>query len=334
MNIRILSVFLLIILFAASADSATNGFLSFEYAQILLKDAEKGGTFQGVQIGLVFSDQISPAIGYSAELHWRENRLEAREAWLKFFSSEYFRLQMGLYLVPFGIYNSSRRPYETLLVNPPLNIQYAFPAYWRDIGAAVEGRAGRFGYVVYFGNGLAEAASLNEGQQFLDNNANKSLGGRIRWLFSQTFEAGYSYCRGKVDVAAERQADFHAVDISWKEQYFQIQAEYTRGGMENPEGYSRGKIEGYYVQASMTLRSFNPVICFQDLKYCDPFRGPGFFPPGTAGEGIDIDRNRWAFGIVFSPAPGVLIKLEYDMDKDRLADFDENGMILQAALRF
>jgi hypothetical protein len=47
-----------------------------------------------------------------------------------------------------------------------------------------------------------------------------------------------------------------------------------------------------------------------------------------------VDRSRWTFGVVYAPAQGVLFKLEYDMDKDKLTDVMENRITLQAALRF
>ena len=334
MKIRIIGAVLLFSLFVTHAPGATNGFLSFDYSQGLSKDVEEAGIFHGVQIGLIFSGLISQAIGYSAELHYRDGRFEAQEAWLSLFSSESFRFKMGLFLVPFGKYNSSRRPYETLLVHAPLNIEYTFPSYWRDIGAVAEGRIGSFSYSAYLGNGLAEGASLSEGQQFEDNNANKSLGGRISWFLSQAFEVGYSYYRGKADDADERETVLHDVDVSWNDQSFQILAEYTRGGMDNPESFERGEVEGFFVQTSITLQSFYPVISFQNLKYSDLFHGQGFLPSGEAGDGIDVDRSRWTFGVVYAPAQGVLFKLEYDMDKDKLTDVKENRITFQAALRF
>jgi len=334
MKTRIAYAVLVCFLCASISEGATHGFLSFNYSRALSKEIDDGGAFQGVLIGLQFSDLITPAIGYSAEIHLSEGRLEAQEAWLRFFSSESFRLKMGLFLVPFGRYNSSRRPYENLLIHPPLNIEYSFPPYWRDIGAVVEGRVGSFGYSAFMGNGLAEGASLNEGQQFGDNNANKSLGGRINWFLSQAFEVGYSFFRGKVDVEEEREIVLHDVDVTWNDQSFQLLAEYTRGGMDNPEGFERAEVEGFFVQASLSLQSFHPLVCFQNLTYSDLFHGQGFLVSEGEGEGIELEKNRWAFGIVYAPAPGVLLKLEYDLDKDKRTDVKEKRLTFQAALRF
>jgi hypothetical protein len=334
MRFKYFIVLLVLFVSAPSIEARTNGYLSFEYSRGLQNDEQKSGSFQDVQLGLVFSGALSPGIEYLGEFLLKEEGVEVEQVWIGFFSSETLRLKMGLYLVPFGRYNQFSRPHENLLVYPPLNVVHAYPQRWRDIGILAEGRIGSFVYSAYIGNGLSEGSALDEGQQFGDNNRNKGVGGRVGWLVSQSFEVAYSHYRGKIDAEDTRKTVLQGVDLTWSPEGFHMLAEYTRGISENPEGYEKGEVEGFFVQVSLVLQKIRPVASVQKLKYSDPFHGPGFFAPDTPGDGIRIDLTRWALGLVFAPLPNVLLKLEYDLDKDRNADLKSSAITFQAALSF
>lgn len=334
MKTRIFVAVLLLFISTPIIQATTNGYLSFEYFADLKNPDGKSNSFQNAQVGILFSGALSLSIDYAAELRYQEGKVHADMAWVRFFSSDKFRFKLGLYLVPFGRYNGSSRPHETLLVRPPLNIESAYPSRWRDIGAVIEGRIGGLAYSVYSGNGLSEAEALNEGQQFFDNNTNKSIGGRIGWFLSQGFEVAYSLYRGKMDESNSRTTLLQSVDVSWNTEGFQLLSEYTRGEAENGEGFDAGRIDGYFIQASVVLQKILPVVCYQKVRYTDPFRGAGFLSPDIQGQGIDRDRIRWAFGIVYQPSMSILLKIEYDLERDRLADIRTSAIFVQAALSF
>lgn len=334
MKKRVFAVVFVLFVSFQSVEGETNGYLSFEYSRKYRNAEIKTGTFQNIQIGLIFSGALSPDIGYLTELRLRDGKIEAEQALLRFFSSESFRLKLGLYLVPFGKYNQYGRPHETLLIHTPLNIAHSFPSSWRDIGLVIEGRTGSFEYVLFAGNGLSEGMNLNEEQQFIDNNANKGIGGRISWFLGQSFEVAYSYYKGKFDSANERKTVLQCIDMTWSTEDLKVQGEYTRGGVENPSGFSKGKTDGYFIQASFPLQKIHPVVSYQKLNYSDAFHGQGFVSPSVPGMGILFNQSRWAFGVVFVPYPNVLIKLEYDLNKDETIGLKKSALTLQAALSF
>ena len=333
MKKRVFAVVFVLFVSLQCVEGETNGYLSFEYSRDL-KTAEKNNTFENIQLGLIFSGSLTPGIGYLAELRLHGGQIETEQAWLKFFSSESFQVKMGLYLVPFGKYNQHGRPHETFLIHTPLNIAHSFPLNWRDIGLVIEGRIGKFVYELFAGNGLSEGVNLNEGQQFIDNNVNKGFGGRLGWFLTQSFEVAYSYYRGKVDAANERKTVLQCVDLTWNTESFKVLGEYTRGEIGNPVEFSEGTIEGYFIQASISLKKIHPVVSYQKLNYSDPFHGQGFVAPNIQGEGIHFNQNRWAFGIVYIPTMNVLLKLEYDIDKDESIGRRKRTLTLQAALSF
>ncbi len=333
MKKRIFAVVFALFVSFQCVEGETNGYLSFEYSRNL-KTVENNNTFQNTQLGLIFSGSLTPGIGYLTELSLHEGQVETEQAWLSFFSSESFRLKMGLFLVPFGKYNQNSRPHETFLIHTPLNIAHSFPLKWRDIGLVIEGRIGNFVYELFTGNGLSEGMNLNDGQQFIDNNENKGFGGRLGWFLAQSFEVAYSFYRGKVDSTNERKNVFQCVDVTWSTESFKVLGEYTQGEIENPMEFPKGTTDGYFIQASISLQKIHPVVSYQKLNYSDPFHGSGFVSPNIKGEGINFNQNRWAFGIVYIPTMNVLLKLEYDIDKDESMGPKKRTLTLQAALSF
>ncbi len=334
MNKRFICIIFFLFVSLQVVQGETNGYLSFDYSKNLKNAEKKPDSFQNIQLGLIFSGSPSPNIGYLAELRLSDKKVEAEQAWVRFFSSESFRLKLGLYLVPFGKYNAFGRPHETFLIHTPLNVAHSFPSSWRDIGILIEGRIGSLLYEVFAGNGLSEGKSLNEGQQFSDNNKNKGIGGRFSWFLSQSFEVAYSHYRGKADADNKRKTVLRCVDMTWSTVDFKVLGEYTWGDIENPNGFSKGQSEGFFIQASLTLQKIHPVVSYQRLNYSDPFHGQGFLNPLVQGSGIQFNLNRWAFGIVFMPYTNVLIKLEYDLNKDKSIDQNKTALTFQAALSF
>lgn len=329
-------VFLLILFVAVPpALGQVSGYVSANYT----KSQEEGeyfeGTFGDPLLGVLFSGSISTGFAFGAEFRISDiSHIEIDQAWVGLSSSDKFRLQGGLYLVPFGIYNRINRPHETVLINAPLNVAYCYPDRWRDIGVMVEGKVGGFVYQGYIGNGLKEGESLRDSQQFEDNNKDKGLGGRIGWQFSQGFELAYSIHYGKYDVGNSRDVTLHGADLNWVTQDWQVMGEYTKVILENAEGFGNGESEAFFVQAVVYMGQFQPFVNYQDLRYTDPFHGAGFSAGSGPGRGVFLDKRRWALGIVYVPAPDIFIKFEYDFNRDKEFDKNDDLWVIQAAARF
>jgi hypothetical protein len=335
MKNKLIIVLLGIFLLISPALGQITGYVSANFFKSQIEGDFFKGTFKNPLFGLIFTGDISPGFAYGAEFRIVDiSRIEIDQAWVGLSSSEAFRLQGGLYLVPFGIYNRINRPHQTTLINSPLHVEYCYPERWRDIGVLVDGTIGGFVYQGYLGNGLREAEGLRDAQQFEDNNKNKGIGGRVGWRFSQGFELGYSINSGKYDNENSRNLILHGVDVNWVTEDWQIMGEYTKAIIKNPDGYSNGDAEAYFVQAAIDLGAFQPFASYQKLKYVDPYHGQGFSAEFGPGAGISIDRNRWAFGVVYVPVPNVYIKFEYDLNREKIATIKDDVWAVQAAVRF
>lgn len=336
MKVRIFSIFLILSVFIAPVHvlGKISGYLSFEYIKGQDQSDQVNGSFRNSQLGLIFSNELAPRIDYVAEIRFKEEtRIELEQAWVGFNLSNLMNFKLGLYIVPFGKYNQTNRPHQTMLINAPLIVEKMFPPSWRDAGVLLEGKTGSFYYSAFLGNGLFESENLGGGQQFRDNNLNKAKGARLGAKVSQSLDVAYSYYRGKYDEDNERDLIFQGIDLIWLSEGLEIISEYLMGTVKNPENFSEGKVEGYYVQASFASGTLRPVVSYQQLKYEDPFHGQGFSYPGP-GAGISEEKNRWSLGLVYFASETVFLKFEYDLNREKDPKIKDNTYSFQVCLSF
>jgi hypothetical protein len=314
---------------------SVNGYLAGEYAKSQSEGSLPLGSFQNPLLGLLLSGQPGPRITYQAEAAFSHgDRFDIRQAWLRVQTASYLDLKLGLFVVPFGQFNESNLPHLTDTINLPLNIAYLFPNTWRDIGVTASGTISGLQYAAYIGNGLAEGESLDSGQQFKDNNRNKAWGARLGFALEEGISADYSYHRGKYDDADSRDQIMQAAAAAWNTQDFYIRIEFDHARLETPDEFADGEAWGYYIQTAMIWRNFRPVASYQVLDYDDAFHGPGFTGAGTPGEGITQKKTRWALGAVISFAPGAYFKFEYDINREKDQEIENNMFLFQVAVAF
>jgi hypothetical protein len=311
-----------------------SGFISLDY----MKERAAGlmeGTFRNAQAGLVFSGLLTQDINWLSEIRMKaESEFSLNQAWIQWSASSLIQPAIGLYLVPFGIYNQSNRPHQTALIEFPLPVRYLYPRDWRDLGFVLEGRLFGLRYSAYAGNGMRESEYLNEGQQLEDHNSNKSLGFRLNIPLDQGLEGSYSIYRGKVDSDDVRSLLMHALSGGWTTEGFRFTGEYYWVNLDNPDGFEQGEAEGYYVQLMVNLGGFRPVASYQSLVYKDPFHGPGFSSPIQSGTGIDLDESCWTLGLNYILSGEAVLKLEYQFDTHQSQEEEGRVLLFQAALSF
>ncbi|MBN2264766.1 MAG: hypothetical protein JW775_03035 [Candidatus Aminicenantes bacterium] len=301
------------------------GYLAFEYIKGQAESPYPHGNFENLLAGFLAAGAIGQKFGFTAEVAAHGvDTFALNQAWAAFAPSETFTVRAGLYLVPFGAWNTASRPHETVLVRAPLNLEYLYPPNWRDVGLLVEGRIGVLTYAGYLGNGLAEGEEEIFAQQFRDNNTHKSLGGRIGILAGQAIRAGVSYYTGKYDDQDMRDLTLEGADLSWVTPQWEIHGEYTKALIENPQPFERGESEGWFIWACMSFKSFQPVGSYQKFELTD----------GYHGGGLTIDRSRWTAGVRVVLGPSLFIKAEYDWNKEKLTALKDNQWQVQVGLSF
>ena len=301
------------------------GFLSLEYIKGQAESAYPKGDATNLLAGVLAGGRIGQRFGFGLEGRVAGvTEFGLIQAWAGFLPSQAFTVKAGLFLVPFGAWNRSSRPYETALIRTPLNLEYLYPADWRDIGVAVEGQVGVVTYTAYLSGGLAEADRLGGGQQFRDNNNDWAKGGRLGLIVSPEIQAGVSYYTGKMDDQKLRDLVLEGVDLSWVTAQWEVRGEYTKALVDNPAPFERGESEGWYVLMTMSFRGFQPFGSFQKVRYTD----------GYHGGGIDIDHRRWAAGLRFVLSGTLFVKAEYDWNKEKGIVLENDQVQVQLGVSF
>jgi len=307
-----------------SGDTTYGGYLAAEYLKGDAQSDFARGSIQNLQAGFLAAGMVSSKLAFTLEVRSRsESLFQVEQAWVGFVPSQVASIKAGMYLVPFGIWNRASRPHETLLIGTPLNLEFLYPASWRDLGLLAEGKIGILAYAAYIGNGLKEADNLQGGQQFSDNNKDKGKGGRLGLEFGQGIQAGVSYYTGKYDDLNERRLTLKGADLSWVTDHWAVMAEATKALIENPETFARGTSEGYSVWMIMKFATLQPVGSFQKVKVEDPFHG----------EGIALDQSRWTAGFRFILGAHMYLKAEYEWNSET-PKITNNVFRVQAALGF
>jgi hypothetical protein len=302
------------------------GYLSFEYVKGQAESDYRRGSLENLLAGFLVAGRVQEKFGFAIEAQARGvSSFDLLQAWAGFLPSKAITVRAGLFLVPFGAWNRSSRPHETILIRTPLNLELLYPAYWRELGLLVEGEVGVLSYAAYIGNGLAETDEPGSGQQFSDNNTDKAKGGRIGLVAGGGIRAGVSYYMGKYDDLNMRDLVLEGADFAWVTDQWEFHGEYTKALLENPQPFERGESEGFVLWTSMSFRSFQPFGSFQKVKYSD----------GYHGGGIELDRSRWCAGVRWLLGQTMFIKIEYDWNKEKEAvELKNNQIQAQVGLSF
>ncbi len=317
------------------AQFKASGYFSFQYENSESQAEFPDGTFRRVQAGLLFAGETDKIFVYNLEIRFKtETSVDVEEAWVAVRPAEAFHLRLGLYLVPFGKYNRASRPHERDFIQTPLHLEALYPSSWRDIGLLAEGASGVFNYSGYLGNGLQEAQDLPSSQQFKDNNGNKALGGRVGIFLSQSFEVGVSYYRGRYDNEGSRNLILEGADVTWQTDALLLFYEYGKAIVDNPGEYASGETEGHFFLLSLRTGGFSPLVSYQMVKSDDPYHGPEFLAGLSPGLGLNSDLKRWAVGLSYRPSPGIVIKIEYDFNREKDLSLKNDVLLGQVAVQF
>lgn len=319
----------------AAAQTKLNAYFASDYTHNLNAGASPQNSIGNVRGGLILAGTLTPQFSYTLEVRMNaEGAVEFDQAWAGWVWSELFRIKLGVFLVPFGVYNRNSRPFQTVLVAEPEPYGVNHPVRWREIGALAEGRWGPFDYAAYIGNGLSEDENLASGQRWADENTNKGWGVRLGASLSAELNAGFSYYRGKYDRADSRWLTMTGGDASWRTNNIYLLAEYSRAELENPAGFERGLAEGYFVKAAVMFGGYSPYVLYSQSSYNDPFHGAGVVPPIAAGAGISRETTRWTAGVKVSLHPSFAVKIEYDIPKSEGDASSDRVVRAQAAIFF
>jgi hypothetical protein len=325
---------LLLASFGFGAVVQTGGYLSFAFQKGQEQSGASHGSFQDLKGGVLASGDLGQGLSFLVEARFRsESTFELEQALAGFRLGASGDLRLGLFLVPFGKYNESNRPQQTVLVGTPLNLEAAYPESWRDIGLTAQGRVGFLRYAAYFANGLGEKDGAAAGQLFRDINKDKAMGGRLGFIAGEGFEVGVSHYSGKYDANNALRLTLDGADLTWVTKDYEVRGEYTRGRWKNPGGLPDGKADGFFGLVALYLGKLQPVASFQRWDPGDPSAGLHLIVLKGGAETLVV-RSRWALGARYYLGPSFVVKAEYDINREKGLALKNNLVQIQAAVSF
>ena len=279
-------------------------------------------------------------------------------AQVSFILNDYLTLGVGKFLLPFGTFWERWHP-AWINKLPTMPLLYAHGVGFigeAGVGAQLRGgaRVGstKFNYSLYVINGpsLAEDPPMPGGLEWernLDNNNNKSVGGRVGFLPVPALEIGLSALWGRVNDSGSELGRIETLilglDLWWAHVSpaiagrIEVRAEVAWADTDDAtfqDGDTggtftyRNKRNGWFVQVayrptyatSRILRDLEIVLRYDKVQL-----------PGPAE--IGTDRDRLTLGMDYWILPNAVAKLAYFVDSERGGN-DRNGVVLQTAIGF
>ncbi len=222
-------------------------------------------SYVGAAFAPIFLFKQGNRFMFESELEFvlEENKLEINLEYanLMFVINKYLMIRAGKFLLPFGTFMERLHPaWINRLSSKPLGFGHDGIAPASGIGLELRGSApiggSTINYSIYSTNGPKlkdgseepEEAGMLNFENYIDNNINKFIGGRVGYLplNNSSMEFGLSYFTGKVgdkgSIYEDVRASLWAVDFSYVKQISPIQGVIDIKAQYNQTGVS----EAYY----------------------------------------------------------------------------------------
>ncbi len=291
---------------------------------------------------------IAPSVDFliGGEYECDRETFPLLRAWFGYRLLTHHRVRFGVFYIPFGSYNQLHNPLFDRLIDPPMVLYEIVPTPWTDMGVVINGEIPwnslYLTYTTYMVNGLGEGRRIRESREFLDNNREKANGGRIGILSPKGLDMGASWYFGTRDRDDRLRIGMLGFDGTLSLFNLESRGEFVSALIDFPcnsiealktalgstplisnlireyKPPQRGWAYGYYLELSYNYKEkIIPVVRYGSIIYQDEFHN------------IDMKNSRISLGFGYHPLPPILIKIEYDFNKD-----GSNGFFIQAGLSF
>ena len=248
--------------------------------------------------------------------------------------AEWLTYRGGVILSPLGKFNLIHDSPLNDLTNRPLVARQIVPTTLSEsgmgfFGTFYPGEASVMGYEVYVVNGF-NSALINadgsvgirsgRGSQKTDNNAEKSIVGRINYSPFLGLDLGASVHTGAYDDRGEENLTVFALDGS-----------FTHGPIDMLGEYATASIDGTKEDSQF---GFYGLVGYHFLPGAVTAFPNSIFTAVARYDFIDLDSSdetRYTIGVNFRPEEETVIKLDYEI---YARDDDKNGLILSVASYF
>ncbi|MCF6241079.1 MAG: hypothetical protein L3J74_07020 [Bacteroidales bacterium] len=306
---------------------ATNEFLFYENGV---------NTFNQHYFNLLASAEISNHIFAEIQLEYEYagSSLEARYAQIDYKFNDLFILRSGKFLVPAGEYNEYLYPeFISKTTNRAFVNLYIIPVSWGDVGVQLRGQLKlnknskfRPFYSFYVINGLKSMDGStdirNMRGNFLDTlSGTLAYGGNLGAEIGDFFNFQFNYYKGDYDPNGELDLSLFGSSLGFDNNKLSFYAAFHAAKQEvilNGQDNELFKY-GFYALAAYKYKNFEPVIRYDQIRL----------------DGLDTDdKDRWTFGLNYHFYENCVIKVNYELIKNKGVDLEDNLFSIQLAVGF
>jgi hypothetical protein len=325
-----------------------HGYLNFEF----IKPEKKNSTFDNHEFYLSTRADISTRVSVTAEFeyeHTPEKLILPMQAYADLKMKKALTFRAGMFFTPLGISRSyNLRGNRNRMIRQVALTHDIMFENWAEVGIDVFGefKSGIF-YDVAIGNGMPN--TMGTGDSFFDatnsltshtedNNENKALHSRFGYHSTKLageLNVGVSYGTEKYDPDNKKEMTHIGADLRYLHKSgIRVQTEYmARSGDDNPVDFAKGisaEALGWYLQLSKRFVFKNNAW----IHHIEPVVQVDFIDLNTNAN-TNGDKLTTAVGLIYSPEDYYLVKMEYDIVKEKYGvAVDDNKLWLAIVVEF
>ena len=326
------------------------------YGEITYNQPETGNGELDVQrLVLLFGYKFNDRVQFITEIEFEHvKEVFVEQAFLQYSFNDKISARGGLMLVPMGSINEYHEPTTFHSVERPSIEKSIVPTTWREIGAGVYGRFDDISlkYQAYIFNGFASVNGDKYlgGSNGLRNGRQKgaestfntpTFSGKIDYYGIQGLRLGLAgyFGRSQPDEDDEdlEGADVGIAMVGFDARYrfgrFAARGEVISTSISDSEAYNNlygsdlgSKMYGWNLEASYNLLSSEKKMELWGFTRYESYDTNSKMDGGV-GRNLSYDRNEWTFGLSFLVANGAVLKADYQIKNNAVAEVELDNQL-------
>jgi len=326
------------------------------YGEITYNQPEgANGELDVQRLVLLFGYKFNDKTQFITEVEFEHvSEVFVEQAFLNYSISDNLNFRGGLMLVPMGIVNEYHEPTTFNGVERPSIDGSVVPTTWREIGVGVSGKFDNASlrYQAYIFNGFASVNGTkvlggknglrNGRQKGIKSTINKpNLSAKIDHYGIPGLRLGLSGYFGRTqaedDVKDLDGADVGIAMIGMDARYnfnrFSARGQFINAKISDTEAYNTlnnadlgSGLQGWYLEAAYNLLSQEKEQQLYAFARYEDFDTHASVE-GSLADNLAFDRNEWTLGLSYKLAPGAVVKADYQIKGNAIANTDKKNQI-------
>ena len=326
------------------------------YGEITYNQPEgANGELDVQRLVLLFGYKFNDKTQFITEVEFEHvSEVFVEQTFLHYSIRDNLNFRGGLMLVPMGIVNEYHEPTTFNGVERPSIDGSVVPTTWREIGVGVSGKFDNASlrYQAYIFNGFASVNGTkvlggknglrNGRQKGIKSTINKpNLSAKIDHYGIPGLRLGLSGYFGRTQ-AEDDVKDLDGVDVGiamigmdarYNFNRFSARGQFINAKISDTEAYNTlnnadlgSGLQGWYLEAAYNLLSQEKEQQLYAFARYEDFDTHASVE-GSLADNLAFDRNEWTLGLSYKLAPGAVVKADYQIKGNAIANTDKKNQI-------